>query len=94
MAWSLSQAATPKSSRILSSQTSTIGRGTDIVCLAIENLAAPLKGRTVKSLTENWGVTWRYLVSDSQLRRTGPEKGAIYLTLGAVVNALWDLRAK
>ena len=52
-----------------------------------KNLATPLKGRTVKSLTENWDVTWRYLVSDSQLRRTGPEKGA-------VVNALWDLWAK
>ena len=40
------------------------------------------------------GDTWRYLVSDSQLRWVGPEKGVIHLALGAVVNALWDLWAK
>ena len=40
------------------------------------------------------GATWRYLVSDSQLRWIGPEKGVIHLALGAVVNALWDLWAK
>lgn len=75
-------------------QTFTIGRGNDIVCLAIENLAARLIGRTLESLTANWGQTWRYLVSDSQLRWIGPEKGVIHLALGAVVNALWDLWAK
>jgi len=37
---------------------------------------------------------WRHLTSDSQLRWIGPEKGAIHLALGAVVNALWDLYAK
>ncbi|KAF6224792.1 hypothetical protein HO133_009986 [Letharia lupina] len=74
--------------------TFTIGRGNDIVCLAIENLATRLKGRTLESLTANWGQTWRYLVSDSQLRWIGPEKGVIHLALGAVVNALWDLWAK
>ena len=42
----------------------------------------------------NWGQTWRYLVSDSQLRWIGPEKGVIHLALGAVVNAIWDLWAK
>lgn len=43
---------------------------------------------------EDWGKTWRYLVSDSQLRWIGPEKGVIHLALGAVVNAIWDLWAK
>lgn len=43
---------------------------------------------------ENWGKTWRYLVSDSQLRWIGPEKGVIHLALGSVVNAIWDLWAK
>lgn len=42
----------------------------------------------------NWGKTWRYLVSDSQLRWIGPEKGVIHLALGAVVNAVWDLWGK
>jgi L-galactonate dehydratase len=51
-------------------------------------------GKSLDDLTANWGKTWRYLVSDSQLRWIGPEKGAIHLALGAVVNALWDLWAK
>ena len=34
------------------------------------------------------------MVSDSQLRWIGPEKGVIHLALGAVVNAIWDLWAK
>lgn len=38
--------------------------------------------------------TWRHLVSDSQLRWIGPEKGVIHLATGAVVNALWDMWAK
>ena len=31
---------------------------------------------------------------DSQLRWIGPDKGAIHLATGAVVNAVWDLWAK
>jgi L-fuconate dehydratase len=31
---------------------------------------------------------------DSQLRWLGPEKGVIHMAIGAVINALWDLRAK
>lgn len=82
----------PTNSRAI--QTFTIGRGNDIVCSAIENVADRIKGRTLSSLVENWGQTWRHLVSDSQLRWIGPEKGVIHLALGAVVNAIWDLWAK
>lgn len=57
-------------------------------------MADRIKGRTLSSLVANWGQTWRYLVSDSQLRWIGPEKGVIHLALGAVVNAIWDLWAK
>ena len=74
--------------------TFTIGRGNDIVCLAITNLASRLMNRSLSSLVADMGATWRYLVSDSQLRWIGPEKGVIHLALGAVVNALWDLWAK
>ncbi|UNI18121.1 L-galactonate dehydratase [Purpureocillium takamizusanense] len=74
--------------------TFTIGRGNDIVCAAIDHVADRLRGRTLSSLVADWGQTWRYLVSDSQLRWIGPEKGVIHLALGAVVNALWDLWAK
>ncbi|KAI0174233.1 mandelate racemase/muconate lactonizing enzyme domain-containing protein [Pestalotiopsis sp. NC0098] len=74
--------------------TFTIGRGNDIVCAAIEHVADRIKGRTLSSLVEDWGKTWRHLVNDSQLRWIGPEKGVIHLALGAVVNAVWDLWAK
>jgi L-galactonate dehydratase len=56
-------------------QTFTIGRGNDIVCKAIDNLALRLHGKTLEELTENMGKTWRYLVADSQLRWIGPEVG-------------------
>ena len=75
-------------------QTFTIGRGNEIVCAAILNVAGRVKGKTLDSLVADWGKTWRYLVSDSQLRWIGPEKGVIHLALGAVVNAIWDLWAK
>lgn len=74
--------------------TFTIGRGNEIVCTAIPLLVDRIKGHTLDSLTSNWGRTWRYIVSDSQLRWIGPEKGVIHLALGAVVNAIWDLWAK
>jgi L-galactonate dehydratase len=75
-------------------QTFTIGRGNEIVCAAITLLAPLVVGKDLDELTADWGKTWRYLVSDSQLRWIGPEKGVIHLALGAVVNALWDLWAK
>jgi L-galactonate dehydratase len=75
-------------------QTFTIGRGNEIVCTAIDLLAERVQGRTLDSLVADWGQTWRHLVSDSQLRWIGPEKGVMHLALGAVVNAIWDLWAK
>jgi L-fuconate dehydratase len=72
----------------------TIGRGNDLVVAAIEPLAARVVGRSLSSITENWGLFWRELTSDSQLRWLGPEKGVVHLATAAVVNALWDLQAK
>ncbi|GAM82509.1 hypothetical protein ANO11243_004900 [Dothideomycetidae sp. 11243] len=74
--------------------TFTIGRGNDIVCAAITHLTERIIGKDLESLVADWGATWRYLVSDSQLRWIGPEKGVIHLALGAVVNAIWDLWGK
>ena len=37
---------------------------------------------------------WRSLTADVQLRWLGPEKGVIHMATGAIVNAVWDLRAK
>ncbi|RAO68456.1 uncharacterized protein BHQ10_004468 [Talaromyces amestolkiae] len=74
--------------------TFTIGRGNEIVCAAISTIAPLIVGKDLDEITADWGKTWRYLVSDSQLRWIGPEKGVIHLALGAVVNGLWDLWAK
>lgn len=72
----------------------TIGRGNDLVCSAARYTAGRLVGKTLGELTKDMGKTWRYLVSDSQLRWVGPEKGVIHLGLSTCVNALWDLWAR
>ena len=51
-------------------------------------------GQDLDQITSNWGRTWRYLVSDSQIRWIGPEKGVTQLALAAVINSLWDLWGK
>jgi L-fuconate dehydratase len=45
-------------------------------------------------VAEDMGRFWRHVTSDSQLRWIGPDKGAMHLATGAVVNAVWDLWAK
>ena len=72
----------------------TIGRGNDVQVAAIAALAPHIVGRSVDQLLESMGATWRELVYDSQLRWLGPEKGVMHMAIGAVVNALWDLKAK
>ncbi|KAG1876189.1 enolase C-terminal domain-like protein [Suillus subluteus] len=74
--------------------TFTIGRGTDIVCHAIRQLAGRLVGRDPESFFENMGKAWDWMCSDSQLRWIGPEKGVIHLATAAVNNALWDMFAR
>ena len=72
----------------------TIGRGNDVQVAAIESLAPYVLGREVEELICGLGDLWRALVHDSQLRWLGPEKGVMHMAVGAVVNALWDLKAK
>jgi L-fuconate dehydratase len=74
--------------------TFTIGRGNEVVAAAAEALMPLVVGRTLESFTANMGDFWRHITGDSQLRWIGPEKGAIHLATGAVVNAVWDLWAK
>jgi L-fuconate dehydratase len=74
--------------------TFTIGRGTDICCAAIEAMRHLVLGLDLAWISENPGRFWRHVTSDSQLRWIGPDKGAIHLATGAVVNAVWDLLAK
>jgi L-fuconate dehydratase len=74
--------------------TFTIGRGNEICCAAIEAMRHLVIGLDMDWVAQDMGRFWRYITSDSQLRWIGPDKGAIHLATGAVVNAVWDLWAK
>lgn len=72
----------------------TIGRGNDVQAAAIEALRPMIVGLPLGETLDDMGTTWRRLVHDSQLRWLGPEKGVMHMAISAVVNALWDLKAK
>jgi L-fuconate dehydratase len=74
--------------------TFTVGRGTEIVVLAVRALAHHVVGLTVEQLVADMAGFWRGLVHDTQLRWLGPEKGVVHLAGGALVNAVWDLWAR
>ncbi|KQV12361.1 fuconate dehydratase [Rhizobium sp. Root1203] len=74
--------------------TFTIGRGNDICCMAIRAMEHLVVGTDLDEILAAPGRYWRHLTSDSQLRWIGPEKGAIHLATGAVVNAVWDMLAR
>ena len=74
--------------------TFTIGRGNEICCAAIHAMEHLVIGLQLDWIAADMGRFWRHVTSDSQLRWIGPDKGAIHLATGAVVNAVWDLWAK
>ncbi|MBP3983526.1 L-fuconate dehydratase [Pseudoxanthomonas helianthi] len=74
--------------------TFTIGRGNEICCAAIEAMRHLVVGLELDWVAADMGRFWRHVTSDSQLRWIGPDKGAMHLATGAVVNAVWDLWAK
>jgi len=74
--------------------TFTIGRGNEICCAAISALEHLVVGRDLAIITADMGQFWRDFTGDSQLRWIGPDKGAMHLATGAVVNAVWDLWSK
>ena len=61
---------------------------------AIRAFAPLVIGRDLDEIVEDHAAFWRSLAGDSQLRWLGPEKGVMHMAIGAVVNALWDLKAK
>lgn len=74
--------------------TFTIGRGNDVCCHAIEAMRHLVVGLELNWIKEDPARFWRHVTGDSQLRWIGPDKGAMHLATGAVVNAVWDLWAK
>jgi L-fuconate dehydratase len=74
--------------------TFTNGRGNEITCAAVAALAHHVRGRTVEEIFDEPVAFWRSLTADPQLRWLGPEKGVIHMATAALVNAVWDVRAK
>jgi L-fuconate dehydratase len=76
--------------------TFTIGRGNDLCVDAVKALSKLfVVGRTLESITDDFGTYWHEIVSgDCQLRWVGPEKGVVHLATAAIINAIWDLWAK
>jgi len=74
--------------------TFTNGRGNELTCAAVRALAHHVEGRTLDELIADPVGFTRSLSADVQLRWLGPEKGVIHLATGALVNAVWDLRAR
>lgn len=70
------------------------GRGSELVCATLETFAERVVGQTLGDLVADMGKTWRYMVSDSQYRWIGPEKGVTHLATAGVMNAVWDLWGK
>jgi L-fuconate dehydratase len=74
--------------------TFTTGRGNDVQTVMTAALAPWLVGRDVDEVLSGLGPFGRELTHDPQLRWLGPEKGVVHMACGALLNALWDLRAK
>ncbi|MFF2344865.1 L-fuconate dehydratase [Pseudarthrobacter sp. NPDC058119] len=70
------------------------GRGNEILTAAIDAYARLLVGRNIEELISDLGAASRLLIHDSQLRWLGPEKGVTQMACGALVSALWDIRAR
>jgi L-fuconate dehydratase len=72
----------------------TQGRGNDLAALAIEITVGMLPDEDLEDMLDHLGQIGRSLVHDSQLRWLGPEKGVTHMAAGAVINALWDIKAR
>jgi L-fuconate dehydratase len=72
----------------------TVGRGNDLQAAAIKAFEPLVIGVDVDKAIADMRSFSRRLVGDSQLRWLGPEKGAVHMAAGVVVNAVWDLAAR
>jgi L-fuconate dehydratase len=72
----------------------TGGRGNDVVANAISAVVELLPDEDVETMISHLGHVSDCLVHDSQFRWIGPEKGVAHMAAGAVLNALWDIKAK
>ncbi|MGH3097952.1 MAG: enolase C-terminal domain-like protein [Streptosporangiales bacterium] len=72
----------------------TCGRGTELMAAAVRTLGHQVVGWDVDALCADLGGFGSALISDTQLRWLGPEKGVLHMAVGGVINAAWDLAAR
>ena len=74
--------------------TFTNGRGNEVCVAAVNALARHVSGRDLAAASSDMRGLVRDLTRDPQLRWLGPEKGILHMATGALLNAVWDLRAR
>jgi L-fuconate dehydratase len=72
----------------------TMGEGNELVCRAIEMLAAQLAESDVEELIAEFGTRFHSMADHPKLRWLGPHKGVVHLALASITNACFDLWAK
>ena len=72
----------------------TLGGGNDLVCRAIDALAADLVGEDIEALMADFRAAYSRILEHPQYRWLGPHKGVVHLALSSIVNACFDLWAK
>ncbi len=74
--------------------TFTLGRGNELVCRAIEELAQLLVGMEIHELMADYGYIFEKISETPDYRWLGPRKGVVHLALASITNACFDLWAK
>ncbi len=72
----------------------TLGKGNNLVCQAIDFLGKHVEGKEINELMDNYGLVYKQIMEDTDLRWLGPHKGVVHLALAAITNACYDLWAK
>ncbi|MBA8793735.1 L-fuconate dehydratase [Friedmanniella endophytica] len=72
----------------------TSGRGNGLQAAAIKELEPLVCGTSIDAAIADTAELSARVTNDGQLRWLGPQKGAIHMAAGAVVNAVWDLAAR
>lgn len=72
----------------------TLGRGNDLVCRAVSELAPLVEGVSIDEFVRSFGRIWRLLANPPQSRWIAPGAGPYHMAAGAIANAVFDAWAK
>ena len=72
----------------------TLGVGNELVCQTINYLTKYIEGKEISELMSTFGVVFKTMADDPNLRWLGPHKGIVHLALASITNACFDLWAK